>query len=146
MQKLDDKINNEEYITLKEKYDILEGKYSKIQDRVTSLEKNIFDLLMIEIHNIQRDANEKENEDSMVVDELPSPSNIVKRKAGTSDLQLEEKRNKLSDVTIVSDDEMEDNEEYDLENSRFHEILDNEYDISQYLTIRDIRDNLQVRI
>ena len=91
MQKLDDKINNEEYITFKEKYDILEGKYSKIQDRVTSLEKNIFDLLRIEIHNIQRDANEKENEDSMVVDELPSPSNIVKRKAGIYNLNRKEK-------------------------------------------------------
>ena len=148
MKKPDDKINKEEYITLKEKYDILEGKYSKIQDRVASLEKKFFDLMRIEIHNIQRDANEKENEDSMVVDELPSPSNIVKRKAGISDLQLEEKRNKLSDVTIVSDDEMEDDEEDDLENSRFHEILDYEYDISQYLTheINDIRDNLKGRI
>ena len=110
--------------------------------------KMFFDLMRIEIHNIQRDANEKENEDSMVVDELPSPSNIVKRKAGISDLQLEEKRNKLSDVTIVSDDEMEDDEEDDLESSCFHEILDYEYDISQYLTheINDIRDNLKGRI
>ena len=88
MKKPDDKINKEEYISLKEKYDILEEKYSKIQDRVASLEKKFFDLMRIEIHNIQRDANEKENEDSMVVVELPSPSNIVKRKAGTSDLQL----------------------------------------------------------
>ena len=84
-----------------------------------------------------------------VVDKPPSPGNLVKRKAGISDLQHEEKRNKMSDVTIVSDDDdMEDDEEDELENSRFHEILDYEYDISRYLTheIEDIRDNLKGRI
>ena len=149
MKKPDDKINKEEYITLKEKYDVLENKYSKIQDRVATLENNFFDLLRNEIHNIQRNANEKENEDPMVVDKPPSPSHLVKRKAGISDLQHEEKRNKMSDVTIVSDDDdMEDDEEDELENSRFHEILDYEYDISRYLTheIEDIRDNLKGRI
>ena len=96
MKKPDDKINKEEYITLKEKYDALENKYSKIQDRVASLEKNFFDLMRNEIHNIQRDANEKENEDSTVADKP----------------QVEVKRNQMSDVTIVSDDEdMEDDEE-----------------------------------
>ena len=144
MKKPDDKINKEEYITLKEKYDVLENKYSKIQDRVATLENNFFDLLRNEIHNIQRNANEKENEDPMVVDKPPSPSHLVKRKAGISYLQHE-----VSDVTIVSDDDdMEDDEEDELENSRFHEILDYEYDISRYLTheIEDIRDNLKGRI
>ena len=127
-----------------EKFDVLENKYSKIQDRVATLENNFFDLLRNEIHNIQRNANEKENEDPMVVDKPPSPSHLVKRKAGISYLQHE-----VSDVTIVSDDDdMEDDEEDELENSRFHEILDYEYDISRYLTheIEDIRDNLKGRI
>ena len=43
---------------------------------------------------------------------------------------------------------MEDEEEDDLENSRFHAILDYEYYITKYLTdeIEDIRDNLKGRI
>ena len=163
VKKPDDKINKEEYITLKEKYDVLENKYSKlkekhddlenkysnIQDRVVSLEKNFFDLMRNEIHNIHRDANQMEIEDPMVVNKHPSPNNFVKRKADIDDLQLEEKRNKMGDVTIVSDDDdMEEDEEDELENSCFHAILDYEYDISKYLTheIEDIRDNLKGRI
>ena len=85
--KPDDKISKEEYNTLKGKYDALEEKYSKIQDKVASLENNIFYLM--------RDANEKENENT--------DSNLVKRKACVSEdenIQLEDKSNKLSDVTI----------------------------------------------
>ena len=58
--KLVDKISKEEYNTLKGKYDAPEEKFSKIQDRVASLESNIFDLLRNEIHSFQRDANDKE--------------------------------------------------------------------------------------
>ena len=93
--KPDDKISKEEYNTLKGKYDALEEKYSKIQDRVASLENKFFDLMRIEIQSIQRDANGKENENT--------DSNLVKRKASVSEdenIQLEDKSNKLSDVTI----------------------------------------------
>ena len=129
----------EEYNSLKGKYDALEEKYSKIQDRVATLESNIFDLLRNEIHGIQRHTNEKENEDN--------DSNLVKRKASVSedeDIQLEDKRNKLSDVTIVSDDIMEE----DMDESQYHEILDLEYDVTKFLKyeIDDIRKNLKSRI
>ena len=135
--KPDDKISKEEYTTLKGKYDALEEKYSKIQDRVASLESNFFDLLRKEIHSIQRDANETENQDK--------DSNLEKRKASEDeDIQLEDKRNKLSDVTIVSDDIMEE----DMNESRYHEILDLEYDVTKFLTyeIDDIRKNLKSSI
>ena len=134
--KPDDKISKEEYNTLKGKYDALEEKYSKIQDRVASLENKFFDLMRIEIQNIQKDANEKENENT--------DSNLVKRKASVSEdenIQLEDKRNKLSDVTIVSDDIMEE----DMNDTQYHEILDLEYDVTKFLTceIDDIRKNLK---
>ena len=90
-----------------------------------------------EIHSIQRDANDKENEDK--------DSNLVKRKASEDeDVQLEDKRNKLSDVTLVSDDIMEE----DMDESRYHEILDLEYDVTKFLTceIDDIRKNLRSSI
>ena len=135
--KPDDKISKEEYTTLKGKYDALEEKYSKIQDRVASLESNFFDLLRKEIHSIQRDANETEIQDK--------DSNLEKRKASEDeDIQLEDKRNKLSDVTIVSDDIMEE----DMDESRYHEILDLEYDVTKFLTyeIDDIRKNLKSSI
>ena len=135
--KPDDKISKEEYNTLKGKYDALEEKYSKIQDRVASLESNFFDLLRNEIHSIQRDANETEIQDK--------DSNLEKRKASEDeDIQLEDKRNKLSDVTLVSDDIMEE----DMDESRYHEILDLEYDVTKFLTyeIDDIRKNLKSSI
>ena len=90
-----------------------------------------------EIHSIQRDANETEIQDK--------DSNLEKRKASEDeDIQLEDKRNKLSDVTIVSDDIMEE----DMDESRYHEILDLEYDVTKFLTyeIDDIRKNLKSSI
>ena len=154
-RKPDETINNEEYKTLEEKYVTLlrnhndmEEKYLKLQDRVATLEANFFDILRNEIHNIQRVNIEEENNGAMDVNESSSNSNFVKRKAdicNADNLNSEDKRNKLNDVTIVSDDEdMEDN----IDDANYHEILDYEYDIMKYLIheIGDIRDNLKIRI
>ena len=126
----------------------MEEKYLKLQDRVSTLEANFFDILRNEIHNIQRVNIEEENNGAMDVNESSSNSNFVKRKAdicNADNLNSEDKRNKLNDVTIVSDDEdMEDN----IDDANYHEILDYEYDIMKYLIheIGDIRDYLKIRI
>ena len=97
------------------------------------MEANFFDILRNEIHNIQRVNIEEENNGAMDVNESSSNSNFVKRKAdicNADNLNSEDKRNKLNDVTIVSDDEdMEDN----IDDANYHEILDYEYDTMKYL-------------
>ena len=129
--------NNEEYKTLKEKYDILmknhieiEEKYSKLQNRVSSLEANFFDIMRNEIHKIQHDVNESNN-----------PCN---------NLQSTMKENDTMDVTKVSDDNMEYTiaNSYNVDDSLLHEIMDHEYDICKYLDheISDIKENLKGRI
>ena len=128
---------NEEYKTLKEKYDILmknhieiEEKYSKLQNRVSSLEANFFDIMRNEIHKIQHDVNESNN-----------PCN---------NLQSTMNENDTMDVTKVSDDNMEYTiaNSYCVDDSLLHEIMDNEYDICKYLDheISDIKENLKGRI
>ena len=129
--------SNEEYKTLKEKYDSLmknhieiEEKYSKLQNRVSTLEANFFDLMRNEIHNIQHDVNE---------------SNDL-----CDNLQSTMKENDKMDVTKVSDDNMEYTiaNSYSVDDSLLHEIIDYEYDICKYLDqeMGDIKDNLKGRI
>ena len=134
--------SNEEYKTLKEKYDSLmknhieiEEKYSKLQNRVSSLEANFFDLMRNEIHKIQSDANESDN--------LQSTMNL--------DVSADEMNKKdTMDVTIVSDHNMEYNmaNSYMVDDSLLHEIMDYEYDICKYLDheLGDVKDNLKGRI
>ena len=59
--------------------------------------------------------------------------------------RLEKKKNSTSDVTIVSDDNME---SYNLDDSLVHRIIDHEYEICKYLDhqISDVKDNLKGRI
>ena len=81
----------------------MEGKYLKLQDRVATLEANFFDILRNQIHDIQRANIEEENSGAMDVNESSSDSNLVKRKVDISNddnLNVEDKRNKLNDVTI----------------------------------------------
>ena len=132
-----DDTSNEEYKSLKEKYDILmknhieiEEKYSKLQNRVSSLEANFFDLMRNEIHKIQHDVNESNN----LCNNLQSTMN----------------ENDTMDVTKVSDDNMEYTvaNSYNVDDSLLHEIIDYEYDVCKYLDheIGDIKDNLKERI
>ena len=141
-KKKPDDTSNEEYKTLKEKYDILikahneiEEKYSKLQSRVSTLEANFFDLLRNEIHRIQNDDNE---------------SNNLKSTMKSSVTSHEMSKNDKMDVTIVSDDNMEYNmaNSYMVDDSLLHEIMDYEYDTCKYLDheIRDIKENLKGRI
>ena len=138
----DDTISKDEYNTLKDKYDVIvenynqvKEEYSKLQGRVSSLETKFFDLMRNQIHTIQNDLNERNNLQST-----------------TMDVQDESKDNKNSpsDVTIVSDDNMDYNLDwsYNHDDSLVHEIIDCEYDVCKYLDheISDIKENLRGRI
>ena len=127
-----DTIINEEYTTLKEKYDILmrnhnemKENYSKLQSRVSTLEANFFDLMRNDIHKMQ--------------------INLQSTMMDVQDESTGEKKSRTSDVTIVSDDNME---SYNLDDSLVHRIIDNEYEICKYLDhqISDVKDNLKGRI
>ena len=127
-----DTISNEEYKTLKEKYDILmrnhnemKENYSKLQSRVSTLEANFFDLMRNDIHKMQ--------------------NNLQSTMMDVQDESTGEKKNSTSDVTIVSDDNME---SYNLDDSLVHRIIDHEYEICKYLDhqISDVKDNLKGRI
>ena len=127
-----DTISNEEYKTLKEKYDILmrnhnemQENYSKLQSRVSTLEANFFDLMRNDIHKMQ--------------------INLQSTMMDVQDESTGEKKSRTSDVTIVSDDNME---SYNLDDSLVHRIIDNEYEICKYLDheISDVKDNLKGRI
>ena len=127
-----DTISNEEYKTLKEKYDILmrnhnemKENYSKLQSRVSTLESNFFDLMRNDIHKMQ--------------------NNLQSTMMDVQDESTGEKKNSTSDVTIVSDDNME---SYNLDDSLVHKIIDHEYEICKYLDhqISDVKDNLKGRI
>ena len=127
-----DTISNEEYKTLKEKYDILmrnhnemKENYSKLQSRVSTLESNFFDLMRNDIHKMQ--------------------NNLQSTMMDVQDESNGEKKNRTSDVTIVSDDNME---SYNLDDSLVHRIIDHEYEICKYLDhqISDVKDNLKGRI
>ena len=127
-----DTISNEEYKTLKEKYDILMRNhnemienYSKLQSRVSTLESNFFDLMRNDIHKMQ--------------------NNLQSTMMDVQDESTGEKKNSTSDVTIVSDDNME---SYNLDDSLVHKIIDHEYEICKYLDhqISDVKDNLKGRI
>ena len=127
-----DTISNEEYKTLKEKYDILmrnhnemKENYSKLQSRVSTLESNFFDLMRNDIHKMQ--------------------NNLQSTMMDVQDESTGEKNNSTSDVTIVSDDNME---SYNLDDSLIHRIIDHEYEICKYLDhqISDVKDNLKGRI
>ena len=170
-KKPDDRVSKEEYTTLKDKYDTvvrnckqIEEKYSSLQNRVSSLEANFFDLMRNEIHRIQHDvtssnnmqstmntnglASHEVNESDMdVLEESTSNRQFEKRKADIADdgLNVEDKKNKICDETPVSDDNMEDDS---IVNSIWHEMIDHEYEITKYLAheIGDIKDNLKGRI
>ena len=127
-----DTISNEDYKTLKEKYDILmrnhnemKENYSKLQSRVSTLESNFFDLMRNDIHKMQ--------------------NNLQSTMMDVQDESTGEKKNSTSDVTIVSDDNME---SYNLDDSLVHRIIDHEYEICKYLDhqISDVKDNLKGRI
>ena len=127
-----DTISNEDYKTLKEKYDILmrnhnemKENYSKLQSRVSTLESNFFDLMRNDIHKMQ--------------------NNLQSTMMDVQDESTGEKKNRTSDVTIVSDDNME---SYNLDDSLVHKIIDHEYEICKYLDhqISDVKDNLKGRI
>ena len=127
-----DTISNEDYKTLKEKYDILmrnhnemKENYSKLQSRVSTLEANFFDLMRNDIHKMQ--------------------NNLQSTMMDVQDESTGEKKNSTSDVTIVSDDNME---SYNLDDSLVHRIIDHEYEICKYLDhqISDVKDNLKGRI
>ena len=127
-----DTISNEDYKTLKEKYDILmrnhnemKENYSKLQSRVSTLESNFFDLMRNDIHKMQ--------------------NNLQSTMMDVQDESTGEKKNRTSDVTIVSDDNME---SYNLDDSLVHRIIDHEYEICKYLDhqISDVKDNLKGRI
>ena len=127
-----DTISNEDYKTLKEKYDILmrnhnemKENYSKLQSRVSTLEANFFDLMRNDIHKMQ--------------------NNLQSTMMDVQDESTGEKKNSTSDVTIVSDDNME---SYNLDDSLVHKIIDHEYEICKYLDhqISDVKDNLKGRI
>ena len=127
-----DTISNEEYKTLKEKYDILmrnhnemKENYSKLQSRVSTLEANFFDLMRNDIHKMQ--------------------NNLQSTMMDVQDESTGERKSRTSDVTIVSDDNME---SYNLDDSLVHRIIDHEYEICKYLDhqISDVKDNLKGRI
>ena len=99
--------------------------YSKLQSRVSTLESNFFDLMRNDIHKMQ--------------------NNLQSTMMDVQDESTGEKKNSTSDVTIVSDDNME---SYNLDDSLVHKIIDHEYEICKYLDhqISDVKDNLKGRI
>ena len=99
--------------------------YSKLQSRVSTLEANFFDLMRNDIHKMQ--------------------NNLQSTMMDVQDESTGEKKNSTSDVTIVSDDNME---SYNLDDSLVHRIIDHEYEICKYLDhqISDVKDNLKGRI
>ena len=99
--------------------------YSKLQSRVSTLEANFFDLMRNDIHKMQ--------------------NNLQSTMMDVQDESTGEKKSRTSDVTIVSDDNME---SYNLDDSLVHKIIDHEYEICKYLDhqISDVKDNLKGRI